>query len=199
MGMDYPKIISRGVIMSIFSGKCDVFDWFYDKDDEYIKKCKFYTATDYLVPLRIDNHHDLAPYYPYIVGIGGWNNDHAELYISTESYIDEEERDRLQWKLDDVKRYWRRCKRKKIPYDVEKATQIISFIWTSNGVEQEIAKRVAEDGEKATIDGLHDYIHEHYRYKLLDEMIRLGWDKRYAKWWIWKDIKYLFEGDSDES
>ena len=56
-----------------------------------------------------------------------------------------------------------------------------------NGVEQEIAKRVAEDGEKATIDGIHDYMHELYRNKLLEEMIRLGWDRRVAKYWIWKD------------
>ena len=67
-----------------------------------------------------------------------------------------------------------------------------------NGVEQEIAKRVAEDGEKATIDGLHDYMHEYYRYKLLDEMIRLGWDKRRAKFWIWRDWQMLIEEEKDD-
>ena len=119
--------------------------------------------------------------------VGSWCHGHAEIRISKESFIDEEEREHLTWKLEDVKRYWRRCKRKKIQYDTEKATQIISFVGVPNGIEQEIAERVAKDGEKATIDGLHDYMHEYYRKKLLDEMVRLGWDKCVAKYWIWKD------------
>ena len=108
------------------------------------------------------------------------------------SFIDEEERDHLTWKLNNVKRYWQSCKRKKIPYDIEKATQIISFFGMPNGVEQEIAERVAKDGNKATIDGIHDYMHEYYRNKLLEEMIRLGWDQRVAKYWIWKDWEKVF-------
>lgn len=174
-----------------------MYDFLGDATDEYLQNANIHFGNN-IIPLRINNQHDLAPYYPYLVGIGGWNNGHAELYISTESYIDEEERDHLQWKLDDVKRYWRSCKRKKIPYDTEKATQIISFFGMPNGVEQEIAKRVAEDGEKATIDGLHDYMHEYYRYKLLDEMIRLGWDKRRAKFWIWRDWQMLIEEEKDD-
>lgn len=142
--------------------------------------------------MRINNQHDLAPYYPYLIGIGGWSDGHCVLRISTESYIDEEERDHLTWKLNDVKRYWRSCKRKKIPYDIEKATQIISFFGMPNGIEQEIAERVEKDGDKATIDGIHDYMHELYRNKLLEEMIRLGWDKRVAKYWIWKDWEKVF-------
>lgn len=92
-----------------------------------------------------------------------------------------------------MKRYWRSCKRKKIPYDTEKATQVISFFGMPNGIEQEIAERVKKDGDKATIDGIHDYMHELYRNKLLEEMIRLGWDKRVAKYWIWKDWEKAYE------
>ena len=124
--------------------------------------------------------------------MGGWSKGYAEIHISKESFIDEEEREHLTWKLEDVKRYWRSCKRKKIPYDVEKATQLISFLGTPNGIEQEIAERVEKDGDKATIDGIHDYIHELYRNKLLEEMIRLGWDRRVAKYWIWKDWGKVF-------
>ena len=124
--------------------------------------------------------------------MGGWSKGYADIHISKESFIDEEEREHLTWKLEDVKRYWRSCKRKKIPYDVEKATQLISFLGTPNGIEQEIAERVEKDGDKATIDGIHDYIHELYRNKLLEEMIRLGWDRRVAKYWIWKDWEKVF-------
>ena len=104
----------------------------------------------------------------------------------------------MTWKLEDVKRYWRRCKRKKIPFDVEKAAQLISFPGTPNGIEQEIAERVAKNGDKATIDDLHDYMHEYYRKKLLDEMVRLGWDKRQAMYWIWKDWKMLVEDEEND-
>lgn len=99
------------------------------------------------------------------------------------------------WKLEDVKRYWRRCKRHKEPYDEDEAAKMISFLHEpeDEDVEREIAKRVAEDGDKATIDGLHDYMHEYYREKLLEEMIRLGWDKHRAKFWIWKDWEKAYE------
>lgn len=95
-------------------------------------------------------------------------------------------------------RYWRRCKRNKTPYDVDMAAQSISFPGTPNGIEQEIAERVARDGDKATIDGLRDYMHEYYRKKLLEEMVRLGWDRRRAKYWLWKDWKMLKEDEDDK-
>ena len=184
--------------MSIFSGKCDVFDWFYDKDDGYIKKCKFYTANDYLVPLRIDSHHDLAPYYPYIVVMGGGDSEGRVIHLSTESFIDIEEREHLEWKLREFKKYWRKCKKLKKPYVEEEALKHVCSFAPSKS-DKMIARRVREDGNKTIIYGIHDDTHNHYRKILYDKMIELGWNKRYAKWWIWKDIKYLFEGDSDES
>ena len=50
-----------------------------------------------------------------------------------------------------------------------------------------------KDGDKATIDGIHDYMHELYRKKLLDEMVRLGWDEGLATYWIWKDWREVYE------
>lgn len=167
-----------------------------DVTDEYLQNSNIYIG-DNIIPLRINNQHDLAPYYPYLVGIGSWRDGHAEIRLSTESFIDAEEREHLTWKLEDVKRYWRSCKRKKIPYDVEKAQKLISFFGVPNGIEVEIAERVAEDGDKATIDGLHDYMHEYYRNKLLEEMIRLGWDKFRAKLWIWKDWEKAYEEEEE--
>lgn len=173
-----------------------MFDHLGDATDEKLQNSNIYIG-DNPIPLRINNQHDLAPYYPYLIGIGGWGDGHYNLRISTMSFIDEEERDHLTWKLNDVKRYWRSCKRKKIPYDIEKATQLISFFGMPNGIEQEIAERVEKDGDKATIDGIHDYMHELYRNKLLEEMIRLGWDKRVAKYWIWKDWGKVFREEEE--
>lgn len=50
-----------------------------------------------------------------------------------------------------------------------------------------MARRVGEFGDKATIEGLHDGIHEYYRKELFEEMVRLGWDKAKADYWIWGD------------
>lgn len=95
-----------------------------------------------------------------------------------------------------MKRYWRRCKQRKRPYDEDEAAKRISFLREPEDVEREIAKRVAEDGDKATIDGIHDYMHELYRNKLLEEMIRIGWNKRRAMYWIWKDWSIFKEEDN---
>lgn len=166
-----------------------------DATDEYLQNSNIYIG-DNIIPLRINNQHDLAPYYPYLVGIGSWRDGHAEIRLSTESFIDAEEREHLTWKIENVKRYWRRCKQRKRPYDEDEAAKRISFLREPEDVEREIAKRVAEDGDKATIDGIHDYMHELYRNKLLEEMIRIGWNKRRAMYWIWKDWSIFKEEDN---
>jgi len=183
--------------MSVYSGKCDVADYLSDATDEYLQNSNIYIG-DNIIPLRINNQHDLAPYYPYLVAIGSWSDGHAEIYLSSESFIDAEEREHLTWKLEDVKRYRRRCKRHKEPYDEDEAAKKISFMKEPEDVEREITRRVKENGDKATINGLHDYIHEYYRKELLEEMLRLGWDKRRAKLWIWKDWSVIKEEDDDQ-
>lgn len=183
--------------MSIYSGKCDVADHLSDATDEYLQNANIYIG-DNIIPLRINNQHDLAPYYPYIIWFGGWGDGKAELHISTESYIDTNERDHLTWKLNDAKRYWRRCRRKKITYNANEAAQSISFLQEPGDLEREIARRVEADGDKATIEGLHDEIHEYYRKELLKEMLRLGWDKRRARLWIWKDWSVIEEEEDDK-
>ena len=183
--------------MSAYSGKCDVADYLSDATDEYLHNAQIYIG-DHIVPLRIDNQHDLAPYYPYLVYMGGWSINHHVIHISTESYIDQEERDHLTWKLEDTKKYYRKCKRKKIPYNSEEAARRISFLREPTELEHEIAHRVKSFGEKATINGLHDTMHEYYRNLWLEEMIRLGWDKQQAAYWIWKDWKILVEDMNDK-
>lgn len=74
----------------------------------------------------------------------------------------------------------------------------MSFLQEPGDLEREIARRVEADGDKATIEGLHDEIHEYYRKELLKEMLRLGWDKRRARLWIWKDWSVIEEEDDDQ-
>ena len=102
--------------MSRFSGKCDVYDWFCDKDDDYIRQSKVYFSGG-ITPLEINSQHDLAPYYPHIIVYGGGDRSgHSIIALSKRSYVDEREEERNSWALSDCLRYYRRCKRKKVPY-----------------------------------------------------------------------------------
>ena len=185
------------IIISRYSGRCDVADHFSDRTNEYIRNSRFYLA-DNPIPLRIENRHDLAPYYPYLVASMGSYQDGCVCQLTDRSYIDAEEEEHLEWKLRDFHKYYRKCKRAKIPFNAEAALEKCCFFEPTD-VDREIAERVGLYGKKATIEGLHDSIHEHYRQTLFDEMIRLGWDERTAGYWIWKDWRYLIKQEGDDT
>ena len=177
--------------MSMYSGRCDVADCYDDKSDEYLQKSNFYIGED-IVPLRINNQHDLAPYYPYLVAVAGSDGTRSTISMSTESYIDIEEREHLDWKLRDLQKYRRKCKRNKVPYVEEEALKK-TILFEPTDVDREIARRVGQYGDKATIDGLHDSLHEYYRNRLFEKMVELGWDKKTADYWIWKDWGRIYD------
>ena len=177
--------------MSMYSGKCDVADCYDDKSDGYLRKSNFYLGNN-IVPLRINNQHDLAPYYPYLVAMSYSDGNMSFIHLSSESFIDAEEKEHLGWILKDFQKYYRKCKRKKISYIEDEA--IAKCCWRSpTNIDREIAKRVGEHGDKATIDGLHDNIHEYYRNRLFEKMVELGWDEKTADYWIWKDLKRTYD------
>lgn len=181
--------------MSNVSGKCDLKDFFDGCDDEYIKNSQiFYGRLP--VPLRIENRHDLSPFYPFLVASAQRDKNGCSLRISERSYVDYEEEDFLTWTLNALKRIWRRCKRKKLPYNPEEALHKIKPLMPDDG--KELAKRVEMYKEKATIEGIHDEMHEYYRNKLLDEMVALGWDKKKARYWIWNDWRVLLATEEDD-
>lgn len=168
--------------MSKYSGKCDVADWCDGFTDEQLLAMRFYIGRN-IVPLKIESQKDLAPYYAHLVSAASGQ----VVRISEESFVDSEEREHLTWRLENVKKYYRKCKRMKIPYDMDEAVKQSSF-FTSSDIDREIAKRVGEQGNKATIDGLRLPLQEHNRKKLFTEMVRLGWEKERAAFWIWNDF-----------
>ena len=179
------------IAISQFSGKCDCYDHFSEYTDEQLQKSQIFIG-DQIVPLRINNQHDLAPYYAHIVGSVGYCDGIAVCRLTERAYVDYEEEDQLTWKLRDIKKYYRKCKRNKIIYTVEEALKKTCFL-TPTETDYELAKRVEIYGNKASIEGLHDSMHDYYRNELLEEMLRLGWDKRKAKYWLWRDWKMLIE------
>lgn len=179
------------IFISKYSGKADLFDSFGDYTDEQLQQCSFFIE-DNPVPLRINNQHDLAPYYPHLITMGNSNNGIWNCKITRRSFVDIEEEEHLSWKIRDFQKYWRKCNREKKPYIETEAIKKVCWFQPTE-VDEEIAHRVAMYGTKATIDDLHDMIHEHFRNELLNEMINLGWDERRAKYWIWKDWKMLIK------
>lgn len=181
--------------MSKYSGKCDCYDWFYDKPDEYIANCRFYlNVNNRYHKLDIKSRKDLMPYYPYLIAAGYHDKDASVVHLSIQSYVDEEEAEHLGWYLRDAISEWKRCKRKKIEFNIDDVYEKLNCFHFKNDALKEIVTRVAKDHEKATIDGIHLSLQDHNRETLYNDMIEAGYDKDNAYRWVygferWFDAK----------
>ena len=123
---------------------------------------------------------DLVPYYPHLVSMAHYDNKNPRnslVIISPKSYVDENEKDFLEWYLKDLLKIYRRCKRKKIEFNVDDAVKEVC--WHDYNKEEivELANRVKEKGKKATIDGIHlPFNEKYYRQELVNEMLKYGLD-----------------------
>lgn len=173
------------IIISRYSGKCDVFDVLVDiREITDFSKVKIYAYDNSIIPLRIDSQKDLMPYYPYIVAISVGNSDGTQIiHLSEKSYVDTEEEEHLIWDLDTLKRYYRRQKRKHQPFDSDEALKKISFFDDSPEYKKELVNRVRELGEKATIEDIHIPFMDTMRQRLYEDMVAAGWnDDRAYEW-----------------
>lgn len=161
--------------MSNFSGKCD---WKDSLDihnytlEELQNNVKIYIGRS-TEPLHIEKMSDMIPYYPYIVGSASFNNTErsAVIRLSSESFVDREEREILELKLKQILKTYNRCKRNKTEFKITDVVKELCWMdWNKNAI-TELAIRVRDKGKKATIDGIHLSMHEYYREKLVEEMI----------------------------
>lgn len=163
--------------ISIYSGKCDFYDAFVEihgYNDETLNNANIYVGKS-TEPLAQKSMVDLIPYYPYIIAISAFDNEKKKsmIVLSSESFVDREEIDILTMYFEEVMKVYRRCKRKKIKFVAEEATNEISYLINKERI-LEIAKRVEKYGKKASIDGIHLPCSEYYRQNLVDEMLRNG-------------------------
>lgn len=172
--------------MSIYSGKCDLYDSAVMIGGYDIDKIRlFISKGERSYPLRITEPRDLIPYYPYVPYMAtGDGQGHWCAWLS-DSFIDVEERDHLTWDLNNLIKEYKKCKRKKIPFEPDTR-------WYNTNLIQ----RVKEQGEKATIDGIHTRMHNRYRKELAEEMERNGYEDIDIIKWVYPDnwIKKLSEG-----
>lgn len=165
--------------MSKFSGKCDVYDTLISihqyTDEELKNNVKIYVGGS-KESLQINSEKDLIPYYPYIVASASFNNSERKsiIQLSKESWVDTEERDQLQFNLNQALKVYNKCKRKGEPFDKDLALHIICPLTFNLEICEEIVDRVAKYGKKANIDGLHLMMHEIYRRELVEVMLNNG-------------------------
>lgn len=163
-------------VISRYSGKYDLCDSLETHDytlEELQNNVKIYVGNN-PEPLYIKRMEDLMPFYPYLISSACYNNvdKKSVIHLSSESFVDREEREILEWKLKHLLRIYNRCKRKKIEFDVEEAlNEVVRDGWNEKAF-RELANRVKENGKKATVNGIHLKMHEHYRMELVSQMLK---------------------------
>ena len=183
--------------MSQFSGKCDFYDSFVEihgdgdikKVEENLKKLNLYIhgrdGRDHKV--KSDTIKDIVKYYPYLISIGCYGREDGwTTVLASDSFIDQEEREHIGYKIDDVMRYWRKCKRGKKDFVPEECVERLH--WMDKDMIEEIAYRIKTYGNKAEFDDLHDSMHEYFRRRWFEEMVKVGYTELEAYNWCFKGL-----------
>ena len=186
--------------MSQFSGKCD----FYDSvvmihcDDDPTKLEDFLAGTSIYIrgkdgrehKVEVRNEKEACLYYPYLTVVAAFsrNENKNTIILSSNSFIDQEEREHIGYYINDVRKYWNKCKRNKEEFTVEKCVEHFAMMWRNSELYTEIATRFLNNGNKAEFDDIHDNMHEYYRRKWFDEMVRLGWGEYKAFNWCFNEF-----------
>lgn len=182
--------------MSEFCGKCDFYDSIVminlDGDrsaiEEYLKKTNIYIRGKDGREHKVDckTEKDLAKYYPYLVSIGTFSKENRTVVLSSKCFIDSEEEEFLNFHIQDAYKYWRKCKRLKKPFVVD---EYIEQGWRSdNKIDRIIAERILENGNKAKFNDLHLPMHERYRRRWFEELVRLGYEEIKAFNWCFNEF-----------
>ena len=184
------------------SGKCGFQETVESRGaDVILEKYQIFARNNELIPLKMESEKDLIAYYTYGTSIIGWDDDHGVIILSDKSYIDQEEEELLDCRLEILKKYWRKCKRKKIPFDKNEALSRI--VWPTDDEPQpyeiELVNRVAELGEAATGENLHDVFHDRMRKEWYELMIENGWDEKRAYAWVYGWRRFLERNKDDNN
>lgn len=177
--------------MSKFSGKCDVYDDFIEiqglTDESDWSKIKIYHKDQLL---DIKSVKDLLPYSAHLISMEYRHNGECTAHISDISFVDREEQEMLYIYLEDAKREYRRCRRKKIEFVPEEAAKKLAWM-NSKKLVLEICKRVKEHPCKTDMTGIKydSPCHNMQRELLRDEMVKYGYTAEQADKWVYEGVK----------
>lgn len=178
--------------MSIYSGRCDLYDSLIDigKVTDF-SKVHIYIK-DNPVELRIDSYKDLIPYFPCIPSIQTHYNEEYRIWFNSNkpSYRRDEE-DLLRIYLRDLTTCYNRLKRNKclsLETLVEKYNSKYSWDSSKDELITELASRLIEAKgirDKVDIDDLYLPSGDWFRKRLYEEMVNNGWDDTVADRWCY--------------
>ena len=172
--------------MSRFSGKCDLYDHIEICGLENTLKSKIYLGWNSEESLDIKEERDLVPYYPFVISCGAFEHGVGTMHLMSKSWVDYEEEDVLEAYLQQILKIQRRCKRKKVEFNVDEVWEDVSNVFWKRDEIRELIKRVKEHGKKAACDGIHLSSKNYYRDQLVEEMIKFGYSEDVAKTWVYE-------------
>ena len=185
--------------MSRFSGKCDFYDGVVaihcdgdtDKLEEFLAETDIYIRgrDERTHKVVVQNEKDAVKYYPYLESIAAFNrNGRNTIVLSSRPFIDSEEMEILGWHIDDARKYWKKCKRNKVECNVDEYITHRSSWSCSEYLDRPIMEKIIKDGEKAEFDDIHDNMHEYFRRRWFEEMVRVGYSEWEAFNWCFNEF-----------
>lgn len=191
--------------MSLYSGKCDLYDHFMmigvdenttEEDiEKEIQKTDFYihTKDGKRHHLMINNIYDLIPYYPYLIGTGAYSKEHSHIELSQRSFVDSEEDEIMSWKMNDLKKMWRKCKRLGVEFNFDYVKEKQGDYLTTDPNYKRLVELIMDKGDKTELNdiyaaNIHSRISEYYRNELYETMISSGYSEVESYYWCFGDF-----------
>lgn len=160
--------------MSKFSGRYDFYDYLHAHKftDEDIKNNLYIYIGKTKTPLEINDKNDLIQYYAYVPKKDKYDKKKkiAMVYLTDKSWVDIEEEQNLNISLNDIKKIYIKCKKKKSDFNEEDVLNQIYHKKIDLDVYKELIKRVKMDYKKADINGLHLIKFKYLRERLHSEL-----------------------------
>lgn len=129
------------------------------------------------IPIKYESLKDLAPYYPYIISLQYYDSTdsgNSVIVLSSKSFVDIEEERALKYYLSAILKAYNRRKRKNVPFNKEETLSNICWYGINREPLVELIERVEKYGKKATYDGVHLDMAQHYRRDLQEEIVRIN-------------------------
>lgn len=157
--------------MSRFSGKCDFADTISIYGIDFIiKNCKIFQNKK---ELKL-NKHSIIKYFPYLVSSMGMNKDSGgTIYLTSESYIDSQNKERIKWYLEDLQK----IKEGEDPFfDNSLELRIIKSIDEDSSISSERKEELINSFQTNIaiyfkISLCKEYLKDYYTYKILQKDI----------------------------
>ena len=173
--------------MSVLTRKCDFYDSvnIAENIEEYLGN----NAEIYVGDIRIPNEteKDIALYYPFLVSTAFRSDERNVIHLSRYSHIDYKEYDILTDMLNDVFKYYNKCKRDKTDFTFEGFQNSKYYnVFVDGDIYKELYDRVQKNGKKANILGLSSPYYDKYsRPRFYDLLIEHGYNEQFAYNWVY--------------